>query len=147
MLGTFVGVKLSAVANQVRIVRSVKTERWDSNRAWHETETTSKHRNSEQRTHTQSWTETQVCTVVADLWLTPCRPNSDRISFMTAGKKFRFSGFTTDAVGIFLCVWWICSKVCHFENVCSKFLRFLSAKQNLPGRYKGNFLFARGRTL
>lgn len=32
-------------------------------------------------------TETRVWAAAADLWLTPCRPNSDRISFITVEKK------------------------------------------------------------
>lgn len=36
-----------------------------------------------------------VCGAVADLWLTPCRPNSDRISFITGGQDISFLNEST----------------------------------------------------
>lgn len=36
-----------------------------------------------------------VGVAVADLWLTPCRPNSDRISFITGGQDVSFSKEST----------------------------------------------------
>lgn len=101
----------------------VKTERWEA----------------ERDARLKPWdtrrveTETQVCGAAADLWLTPCRPNSDRISFITAEEEIYF--LINNCYDIHVNSWvyiWIIGPKLAILNMCHPLI-YMSCQ------YIGNF--------